>query len=238
MAPAAASPSRLRSAPRAAASSSHGASPSAPDSVSSSIRCRASAGRPCLSASSASRSVDSSSSPGPCIARPVAGKRKRRETLARKKQSLARSRPRPRPPCPRCPAPHRGGSMTLETLSSARSFGGTQLACRHSSREIGTDMVFGLYLPPQAEAGEPLPVLWYLSGLTCTHANVVEKGQYQRVCAELGLIFVAPDTSPRGADVPDDEAYDFGQGAGFYVDASEQPYAANYRMASYVADEL
>src|SRR3712207_5806267 len=128
--------------------------------------------------------------------------------------------------------------MTLETLSSARSFGGTQLACRHSSRETGTAMTFGIYLPPRAEAGEPLPVLWFLSGLTCTHANVVEKGQYQRVCAELGLILVAPDTSPRGADVPDDPDYDFGQGAGFYVDATEAPFAAHYRMYSYATAEL
>jgi S-formylglutathione hydrolase len=128
--------------------------------------------------------------------------------------------------------------MTLETLSSANSFGGTQLACRHASRETGTDMVFGIYLPPQAQAGAPLPVLWYLSGLTCTHANVVEKGGFQRICAELGLIFVAPDTSPRGTDVPDDPDYDFGQGAGFYVDAARQPFAANYRMHSYVAEEL
>ncbi|HEX8239162.1 MAG TPA: S-formylglutathione hydrolase [Allosphingosinicella sp.] len=128
--------------------------------------------------------------------------------------------------------------MTLETLSSAKSFGGTQLAIRHSSRETGTDMTFGIYLPPQAEAGAPLPILWFLSGLTCTHANVVEKGGYQRVCAELGLILVAPDTSPRGADVPDDPAYDFGQGAGFYLDATEEPFAGNYRMASYVTAEL
>ncbi|MEA3008557.1 MAG: S-formylglutathione hydrolase [Sphingomonadales bacterium] len=128
--------------------------------------------------------------------------------------------------------------MTLETISSAKSFGGTQLACRHSSRETGTDMTFGVYLPPQAEAGAPLPVLWFLSGLTCTHANVVEKGQYQRVCAELGLILVAPDTSPRGPDVPDDPDYDFGQGAGFYVDATQDPFATNYRMSSYVTAEL
>ncbi|HEX8621199.1 MAG TPA: S-formylglutathione hydrolase [Allosphingosinicella sp.] len=128
--------------------------------------------------------------------------------------------------------------MTLETLSSARAFGGTQLAIRHPSRETGTDMTFGIYLPPQAEAGDPLPVLWFLSGLTCTHANVVEKGPYQRVCAELGLILVASDTSPRGPEVPDEPDYDFGQGAGFYVDATEEPYARNYRMGSYVAVEL
>jgi S-formylglutathione hydrolase len=128
--------------------------------------------------------------------------------------------------------------MTLETLSSTRSFGGTQSVYRHASRETGTDMIFAVYLPPQAEAGDPLPVLWYLSGLTCTHANVVEKGGFQRVCAELGLVLVAPDTSPRGPDVPDDPDYDFGQGAGFYVDATQEPYAANYRMESYVAEEL
>ena len=128
--------------------------------------------------------------------------------------------------------------MTLETVSTAKSFGGTQAVYRHASRETGTDMVFGLYLPPQAESGAKLPVLYYLSGLTCTHANVVEKGGYQRVCAELGLILVAPDTSPRGAQVPDDPDYDFGQGAGFYVDATQPPFAAHYRMADYVGAEL
>jgi S-formylglutathione hydrolase len=129
--------------------------------------------------------------------------------------------------------------MTLETLSTTRSFGGTQGVYRHASRETGTDMNFAVYLPPQADApGAKLPVLWYLSGLTCTHANVMEKGGYQRVCAELGLILVAPDTSPRGERVPDDPAYDFGQGAGFYVDATQEPFAKNFRMHSYIADEL
>ena len=128
--------------------------------------------------------------------------------------------------------------MTLETLSAIRSFGGVQGVYRHASRETGTAMTFAVYLPPQAEAGDPLPVLWYLSGLTCTHANVMEKGGYRRVCAELGLILVAPDTSPRGEDVADDPGYDFGQGAGFYVDATQEPYAAHYRMASYVTEEL
>jgi S-formylglutathione hydrolase len=99
-------------------------------------------------------------------------------------------------------------------------------------------MTLGVYLPPQAEAGAPLPVLWFLSGLTCTHANVTEKGGFQRLSAELGMIFVAPDTSPRGPVVPDEQDYDFGQGAGFYVDAVEEPYAANYRMYSYLTDEL
>ncbi len=129
--------------------------------------------------------------------------------------------------------------MTPEKISSAKSFGGKQEVYRHFSRETGTQMVFGVYLPPQAEApGARLPVVWYLSGLTCTHANVTEKGEYRRACAELGLLFVAPDTSPRGANVPDDPAYDFGQGAGFYLDATEQPYARNYRMESYVTAEL
>ncbi|OHT19519.1 S-formylglutathione hydrolase [Edaphosphingomonas haloaromaticamans] len=130
--------------------------------------------------------------------------------------------------------------MTIETLSSNRSFGGIQSVHRHASAETGTDMVFSVFLPPQAIAGEKRPVVWYLSGLTCTHANVTEKGEYRRVCAELGLIFVAPDTSPRGEGVPDDPdgAYDFGLGAGFYVDATEAPFAANYRMRSYVEREL
>jgi S-formylglutathione hydrolase len=130
--------------------------------------------------------------------------------------------------------------MTLETVSTNKSHGGVQQVWRHASRETGTEMTFSIFLPPRAfEAGAPpLPVIWYLSGLTCTHANVTEKGEYRAACAELGLIFVAPDTSPRGAGVPDDEAYDFGQGAGFYVDATQEPYAANYRMASYIAGEL
>jgi S-formylglutathione hydrolase len=126
----------------------------------------------------------------------------------------------------------------MDIVSVTRSHGGRQLVCRHPSRETGTDMTFGIYLPPQAEAGPRVPLVWYLSGLTCTHANVVEKGGFQRVCAELGLILVAPDTSPRGPEVPDHPDFDFGQGAGFYVDATEEPFAANYRMYSYVAAEL
>ena len=128
--------------------------------------------------------------------------------------------------------------MTLETVSINKAFGGTQGVYRHQSGETGTPMTFSVYVPPQAEQIGKLPVVWYLSGLTCTHANVTEKGEYRRACAELGLIFVAPDTSPRGDGVPDDEAYDFGQGAGFYVDATEEPYAANYRMYSYITEEL
>jgi S-formylglutathione hydrolase len=99
-------------------------------------------------------------------------------------------------------------------------------------------MTFSIFLPPQAEDGTRVPVIWYLSGLTCTHANVTEKGEYRAACAELGLVFVAPDTSPRGEDVPNADDYDFGQGAGFYVDATEQPWAKNYRMWTYVTEEL
>jgi S-formylglutathione hydrolase len=127
--------------------------------------------------------------------------------------------------------------MSVDTLSVTRSHGGTQHVVKHASRETGTDMTFAVFVPPQAETG-PCPVVWYLSGLTCTHANVTEKGEYRAACAELGLIFVAPDTSPRGEGVPDDEAYDFGQGAGFYVDATQAPFDRNYRMYSYVTAEL
>jgi S-formylglutathione hydrolase len=131
--------------------------------------------------------------------------------------------------------------VTLETLSANKCHGGVQGVYKHASAETGTEMIFSVFLPPQAEApGANLPVVWYLSGLTCTHANVTEKGEYRRICAELGLIFVAPDTSPRGEEVPDDPAgaYDFGLGAGFYVDATQQPYARHYRMYSYITKEL
>ena len=130
--------------------------------------------------------------------------------------------------------------MSLETVSENRSHGGRQLVVKHPSAATGTDMTFSIFLPPQAESGGKLPVVWYLSGLTCTHANVTEKGEYRAACAEHGLVFVAPDTSPRGEGVPDDPAgaYDFGLGAGFYVDATEEPYARNYRMWTYVTEEL
>lgn len=127
--------------------------------------------------------------------------------------------------------------MTIETVSTNRSHGGTQGVHRHASTETGTPMVFSVFVPDHAP-GATLPVVWYLSGLTCTHANVTEKGEFRAACAELGLIFVAPDTSPRGDDVPDDEAYDFGKGAGFYVDATEAPWATHYRMRSYIEHEL
>jgi len=128
----------------------------------------------------------------------------------------------------------------LEVLSENKSHGGRQLVVRHASTATRTDMTFSIFLPPQAAEGGKLPVVWYLSGLTCTHANVTEKGEYRAACAELGLVFVAPDTSPRGTDVPTapEGQWDFGFGAGFYVDASKEPWANNYRMWSYVTEEL
>jgi len=127
--------------------------------------------------------------------------------------------------------------MGMETVSTNRAHGGTQGVYRHESTATGTPMTFSVFIPDHAE-GAKLPVLWYLSGLTCTHANVTEKGEYRAACAEHGVIFIAPDTSPRGDDVPDDGAYDIGKGAGFYVDATQEPWAANFRMRSYIEDEL
>ena len=126
--------------------------------------------------------------------------------------------------------------MTIETLSTNKAHGGVQGVYRHASASTGTDMTFSVYVPERPTGA----VVFYLSGLTCTHANVTEKGEFRRACAEHGLIFVAPDTSPRGEGVPDDAAaaYDFGLGAGFYVDATQEPFAKNYRMWSYVTEEL
>ncbi|OAN58593.1 S-formylglutathione hydrolase [Sphingomonas sp. TDK1] len=125
----------------------------------------------------------------------------------------------------------------MEQVSSNFSFGGTQHVFTHQSEATGTPMTFSAFVPAHAP-GARLPVLWYLSGLTCTHANVTEKGEFRRVCAELGLIFIAPDTSPRGDDVPDDAAYDFGKGAGFYVDATQAPWRRHYQMRRYIEREL
>ena len=114
--------------------------------------------------------------------------------------------------------------MTLETRSLAKSHGGVQGVYTHESVVCGVPMTFAVFVPPH-EAGAKLPVLWFLSGLTCTHANVMDKGEYRRVAAELGLIIVCPDTSPRGqgvADAPDN--WKLGCGAGFYVDATEAPW--------------
>ena len=108
---------------------------------------------------------------------------------------------------------------------------------RHASTATGTAMTFSVYIPPHAD-GARLPVVWFLSGLTCTHANVTDKGEYRAACAALGLILVAPDTSPRGPGVADDDAYDMGQGAGFYVDATQPPWSPHFRMWTYVTQEL
>ncbi|KPB71053.1 S-formylglutathione hydrolase [Pseudomonas cannabina] len=130
--------------------------------------------------------------------------------------------------------------MPLENISCQKSFGGWHKRYRHHSPVLGCDMVFAVYLPPQAEQGGKLPVLYWLSGLTCTDENFMQKAAAHRLAAELGIIIVAPDTSPRGADVADDPdgAWDFGQGAGFYLNATEAPYARHYQMHDYVVKEL
>lgn len=128
-------------------------------------------------------------------------------------------------------------STLMETLSNNKAFGGVQGVYSHASAETKTDMSFAVFVPDHQD-GAKLPVLWYLSGLTCTHANVMDKGDYRRLASELGLIIVCPDTSPRGDNVPDDDSYDMGQGAGFYVDATEEPWATNFRMRSYIELEL
>ncbi|MEH6702899.1 S-formylglutathione hydrolase [Parasphingorhabdus sp.] len=125
----------------------------------------------------------------------------------------------------------------METVSTSRSFGGIQGVYSHASTATGTDMSFAVYVPDHEE-GAKLPVLWFLSGLTCTHANVMEKGEYRQLASELGLVVVAPDTSPRGEGVPDDSSYDLGQGAAFYVDATEEPWADHFQMRSYIEQEL
>ncbi|AHG42158.1 S-formylglutathione hydrolase [Pseudomonas syringae CC1557] len=130
--------------------------------------------------------------------------------------------------------------MPLENISCQKSFGGWHKRYKHHSSVLGCDMVFAVYLPPQAEQGGKLPVLYWLSGLTCTDENFMQKAAAHRLAAELGIIIVAPDTSPRGADVADDPdgAWDFGQGAGFYLNATEAPYARHYQMHDYVVKEL
>ncbi|MCI5110127.1 MAG: S-formylglutathione hydrolase [Marivita sp.] len=125
----------------------------------------------------------------------------------------------------------------METVSENRCFDGVQGVYRHASDACGCDMTFGLYLPPQATDG-PVPVLWYLSGLTCTHENAMTKAAAQGFAAEAGMAVVFPDTSPRGDAVADDDAYDLGKGAGFYVNATQDPWAPHFRMWDYVADEL
>lgn len=125
----------------------------------------------------------------------------------------------------------------MQTLSVIKSHGGRQGVYSHASTVTQTDMTFSVFVP---DGHGPFPVLWYLSGLTCTHANVTEKGEYRKACSEHGIIFIAPDTSPRGNDVADDAdaAYDFGLGAGFYVNATQPPFDAHYHMRDYIETEL
>lgn len=127
--------------------------------------------------------------------------------------------------------------MTFEILNQHASFGGRQLICRHQSAATKTPMRFSAYVPPQAARGA-CPVVWFLSGLTCTEENFTVKAGAQRVASELGLVIIAPDTSPRGDGVPDDAAYDFGIGAGFYLDATEAPWSTHFHMKTYIEQEL
>ncbi len=125
----------------------------------------------------------------------------------------------------------------METVSENVCFDGTQGVYSHKSDVCGCPMTFAVYLPPQAKSGR-VPVLWWLSGLTCTHANAMEKAGAQRAAAEHGIAVIYPDTSPRGDTIANDDAYDLGQGAGFYVDATEAPWAPHFKMRSYILDEL
>ncbi|WP_284777554.1 S-formylglutathione hydrolase [Agrobacterium sp. lyk4-40-TYG-31] len=126
----------------------------------------------------------------------------------------------------------------MKIISQNTAFGGMQGVFTHESNVTNCEMTFAVYVPPKA-IHEPCPVVWYLSGLTCTHANVMDKGEYRRMASELGLIVVCPDTSPRGSDVPDELTnWQMGKGAGFYLDATETPWAENYQMYSYVTEEL
>ena len=125
----------------------------------------------------------------------------------------------------------------METVSNALSHGGVQGVYRHQAETTGCEMTFAVFMPPDSDG--PVPVLWFLSGLTCSHANVMEKGEYRRLAAELGIAIICPDTSPRGDDVPDEaDNWQFGSGAGFYLDATQSPYARHYHMYSYILGEL
>ena len=126
----------------------------------------------------------------------------------------------------------------MKQIAATKSFGGTQYVFSHPSQACQCEMTFAVYMPPQAVSTK-VPVLWYLSGLTCTHQNVLDKGEYRQIAAELGIAIVCPDTSPRGDGVPDEpDNWQFGKGAGFYFDATEQPFGQNYNMETYVLDEL
>ena len=125
----------------------------------------------------------------------------------------------------------------MDTVSENKCFGGVQGVYTHASKTTATDMTFGLFLPVEAQDG-PVPILWYLSGLTCTHENAMGKAGAQVWAAEQGIALVFPDTSPRGDRVADDEAYDLGQGAGFYVNATEKPWAPHFQMYDYLTKDL
>src|SRR5512145_211721 len=131
-------------------------------------------------------------------------------------------------------------AMSIENISCHKSFGGWHKRYRHRSTVLNCDMTFAVYLPPQVEQGEKLPVLYWLSGLSCTDENFMQKAGAQRLAAELGIIIVAPDTSPRGTEVPGDPdgGWDFGLGAGFYLNATQAPWDRHYRMHDYVVHEL
>lgn len=126
----------------------------------------------------------------------------------------------------------------MKIVSQNKAHGGMQGVYSHESEACACEMTFAVFVPPQA-AERPCPVVWYLSGLTCTHANVMEKGEYRKKAAELGLIIVCPDTSPRGDDVPNEATnWQFGSGAGFYLDATQAPWSTHYNMYTYVTEEL
>ncbi|WP_044833824.1 S-formylglutathione hydrolase [Thalassomonas actiniarum] len=130
--------------------------------------------------------------------------------------------------------------MTITQVSENKVFGGRHVQYRHQANSLACDMRFAIFLPPQASENHKVPVLYWLSGLTCTDENFMQKAGALRIAAELGMAIVAPDTSPRGEAVPDDadNSYDFGHGAGFYVDATEEPWSAHYQMYTYIRDEL
>ncbi|PKH02228.1 S-formylglutathione hydrolase [Psychromonas sp. MB-3u-54] len=128
--------------------------------------------------------------------------------------------------------------MTIENLSMNKSFGGWHKQYSHFAKTLNCNMRFAIYLPPQASNGENVPVLYWLSGLTCTDENFMQKAGAQRIAAELGIAIVAPDTSPRGEGVADDDSYDLGQGAGFFVNATQAPWNRHYQMNDYIVNEL
>ena len=128
--------------------------------------------------------------------------------------------------------------MTIENVSVNKNFGGWHKQYSHQSKVLNCAMRFAIYLPPQVSNGEKVPVLYWLSGLTCSDENFMQKAGAQRMAAELGIAIVAPDTSPRGDDVADDDGYDLGKGAGFYVNATQAPWNRHYQMYDYIVNEL